>query len=166
LKAVALKFRDVAIARPHRGDDTGHQIVALCGQCHSPLGKDVGRDDPLAVRFPATNLTWSRCYLESGGTFDCLTCHSPHRDAEQGSAYYEAKCLSCHSSASARTTAQLSATAQSQPVLVCKVSPSSGCIPCHMPTIKTAIPHSVFVDHNIRVHPQKSAVPQAESAEK
>jgi tetratricopeptide (TPR) repeat protein len=166
LKAVALKFRDMAIARPHRGDGTGHQIVALCGQCHSPLGKDVGRDDPLAVRFPATNLTWSRCYLESGGTFDCLTCHSPHRNAEQGSAYYEAKCLSCHSSTAARITAQHSPTAQSQPGLVCKVSPGSGCIPCHMPKIKTAIPHSVFADHNIRVRPQKSAVPQAERAEK
>jgi Cytochrome c554 and c-prime len=156
LTAVALKFADMAIAQPGRG--TGQQVVGLCGECHTPLGQEVGRSDPLAVRFPATNMTWSRCYTESAGNLDCLTCHNPHRDAEKGAAFYEAKCLSCHSSTAAGISQQAGMANRVRATL-CTVSPSGGCLPCHMPVVKTAIPHTSFTDHNIRIRSQSDSSP-------
>jgi tetratricopeptide (TPR) repeat protein len=142
LKAVAAKLPDLAIARP--GPASGAQVVAVCAACHSPIGKQVTPANPIAVRYPGTTLTWSRCFRESGGTFDCVTCHDPHRDAETSRVHYESKCLSCHAK-----TAEHDRSDRSSP---CPVSPSRGCLPCHMPATKTAIPHSTFTDHYIRVH--------------
>ena len=157
LTAVALKFPDLAITQPGRG--TGQQVVSLCGQCHAPMGQEVGRSDPLAVRFPAVNFTWSRCYTESSGRINCLTCHNPHRDAEKGAAFYEARCLSCHSNAAAGASQQTGA-ADRVRATVCTVSPSGGCLPCHMPVVKTVIPHTSFTDHNIRIHSQSDSGPR------
>ncbi len=146
LTAVELKFSDPAIARPAPAG-SGAQVVALCAQCHSPLGKEVTRSHPVAVRFPGTTLSWSKCYTESKGTFDCLTCHNPHRNAEKSAAFYEKKCLACHSPLGASP-----AHSDGRPRISCSVSPNGGCLPCHMPTVKTAIPHSSFTDHEIRIH--------------
>jgi hypothetical protein len=150
LQAVKLQFPDLAIARPRFG--SAPQVIALCAQCHSPLGRGVARTDPVAARFPGTTLTWSRCYSNSGGLLDCLTCHSPHRDAETTPAYYEAKCLACHSTPTVSAGATPLSETDGSRRAVCSVSPIRGCLPCHMPTVKTPIPHSVFTDHDIRVH--------------
>ena len=138
LKAVAVKFPDLAIAQPRAA--SGAEVVGLCGQCHSPLSRSVSPTDPIAVRFPATTLTWSRCYTESAGGFDCRTCHDPHRDLATAPASYEAKCRSCHSKTSARDAR------------VCSVNANDGCVSCHMPKAKIEVPHAVFTDHHIRVH--------------
>lgn len=145
LAAVAVGFPDLAVARPRA--DSGAQVVALCGQCHAPFKREVTRTDPIAVRFPAVTLTWSRCYTESGGTFDCRTCHDPHRDAATTPAHYEARCLSCHTAPRPGGPKRV----------VCPVNPSRGCVACHMPRAKIEIPHSVFTDHHIRVHPAARA---------
>jgi tetratricopeptide (TPR) repeat protein len=149
LAAVALEFPDPAIARP--GPHAGAPVVALCAQCHSPLVKAVLKNDPIAVRFPGTTLTWSQCYTESGGTFGCLTCHDPHRNAEKSPAFYEAKCLECHANRAAAPSQRAGPPARHR-TTVCPVNPKEGCVPCHMPTVKTAIPHSTFTDHHIRIH--------------
>ena len=151
LQAVKLQFPDLAIARPRPGSSS--QVVALCAQCHSPLGREVTRTDPLAVRFPGTTLTWSQCYSKSGGSLDCLTCHSPHRDAEKTPAFYETKCLACHSASMVPAGANPASVAEGSRRAVCTVSPNGGCLPCHMPTVKTPIAHSSFTDHFIRAHP-------------
>ena len=78
LLAVAAKFPDLAIARPSLV--SGGPVVKLCGQCHSPLGRQVSPEESTAVRFQATTLTWSRCYSESDNALDCVTCHDPHRN--------------------------------------------------------------------------------------
>ena len=39
---------------------------------------------------------------------------------------------------------------------ICPVNPATGCISCHMPTVKGVIPHSPFTDHFIRVHRELS----------
>jgi tetratricopeptide (TPR) repeat protein len=152
---------DLAIARPTMA--TGPPIVELCAQCHSPRGHAVFRDDPTAIRFQGTTLTWSRCYSESNDALDCVTCHDPHRDASTSAAHYEAKCLECHS----RPSEQPPATGQAGPDrprprvrairdastrTSCPVSPSTGCIGCHMPAVGGVVPHSTFTDHFIRVH--------------
>lgn len=150
-------LRDMAIARPSL--TYGEPILKLCGQCHDPRKVDfeVTQSLETASRFQATTLSWSRCYTESQKSLDCVTCHSPHRDAETNHAHYEAKCLECHSGA-ARPKQPRSllhprdtAYTESPP---CPVQPKSGCIDCHMPKDRTPIPHSRFTDHYIRVHPE------------
>src|SRR5262249_13251981 len=97
----------------------------------------VSRSDPGAIRFQATTLTWSRCYTQSRDTLDCLTCHDPHRNAQTSPAFYESKCLDCHGP---------------QAPTRCPVNPRRDCIGCHMPTIRGAVPHAMFTDHDIRIH--------------
>jgi tetratricopeptide (TPR) repeat protein len=140
LKAVATKFSDLSIAQPRVA--SGAEVIALCGQCHSPFHRTLSPIDAVAPRFPATTLTWSRCYTESRGTFDCRTCHDPHRDLATSAAHYEAKCRSCHSASNTAT--------------VCTVDAQKGCVSCHMPKTKIGVPHAVFTDHHIRVHARDS----------
>lgn len=160
LLAIAAKFPDPAIARPNLA--SGARVVKICAQCHSPRGKTVSPDDPNAVRFQGTTLTWSRCYTESNDALDCVTCHDPHRNAVTSFSHYEARCLSCHGVAAdfaslpAVKTRRNDLAASPRRGAPCPVNPKSGCISCHMPTVKDVIPHSPFTDHFIRVHREPS----------
>jgi tetratricopeptide (TPR) repeat protein len=154
LLAIAAKFPDRAIARPSLA--SGTPIVNLCGQCHSPLGRKVSPDEPTAIRFQATTLTWSRCFTDSNDALDCLTCHDPHRNADQSTQTYESKCLLCHSGPDPAGISPSQRRKINLPDRVdrtrCPVNPKSGCIGCHMPTVTDVVPHSAFTDHFIRVH--------------
>jgi tetratricopeptide (TPR) repeat protein len=133
LAAVQGEFSDLAIARPRLARPA--EVVALCAGCHtSPSSMDP--DDPKAVRFQAPTFVRSRCYVESNEGFSCVTCHDPHQDAERSSAFYEAKCLACH---------------RPEGASVCRVDAEKGCLDCHMPRVKNAVPRTVFTDHHIRV---------------
>jgi tetratricopeptide (TPR) repeat protein len=136
LAAVEAKLDDLAIARAHHGK--AGEVVTICARCHSPRGVDVKRDDPASARFQTVSLTWSRCYTESAGVLDCLTCHNPHRDAATTPAHYEARCLSCHAAATPGKTP-------------CPVNPTRQCLSCHMPVVRDASPHTTFTDHYIRI---------------
>ncbi len=154
-----LQAIDPAIARPSMA--TGPEIVQLCSGCHSPRGREVLRDDPLAIRFQGTTLTWSRCYTESDGAMDCLTCHDPHRNASTSEEYYEARCLECHSRSLApsdipRHRPRRRSLRDVPTRTVCPVNPSTGCLGCHMPAVPGVVPHSTFTDHFIRVHKEES----------
>ncbi len=163
IKAIAARFPDPAIARPRLA--TAAQVVALCAGCHSPPFVGVTPAHPLAVRFPGTGLTWSRCYSESGGALSCVTCHDPHRDAETKPAYYESKCLSCHSAAKPSPPALPPVEKAGAP---CPVNPGRDCLSCHMPKTKTTIPHTLFTDHFIRVRrasdPAAAVLPRPHTA--
>jgi tetratricopeptide (TPR) repeat protein len=154
LLAVAVKFPDLAIARPSLA--SGTRIVNLCAQCHSPLGRTLSPDDPSSVRFQGTTLTWSRCFTESNDTLDCATCHNPHRNADKSIDHYESKCLSCHAVAGdagpSPPLGQKTIVAETMKRTICPVNPTRGCIGCHMPAVKDVVPHSTFTDHFIRVH--------------
>jgi tetratricopeptide (TPR) repeat protein len=161
LKAVELGLKlpdqspDLAIARPKLA--SAAQVVALCAQCHSPRGREVHPSDFDAVRFQATTLTWSRCYTESGGGLSCITCHDPHRNAETSAAFYESKCLACHGSPPPEKSSggeTPHATTRRAP---CPVNPANDCLKCHMPLNSTAVLHSTFSDHYIRVHKSADA---------
>lgn len=121
----------------------------------------VAPTDPLAPRFPAAGLTWSRCYIESRAAIDCLSCHDPHRDAETSRADYERKCLECHSgrpdTRQSGGIASSSSSSSSPPrVAACPIEPTRGCIDCHMPSAEKVISHTKFTDHYIRVRRDKT----------
>jgi tetratricopeptide (TPR) repeat protein len=146
---------DLAIARPSVA--SGAPIVALCSQCHSPRDKNllITPGAPDSVRFQGRTLTWSRCYSESGGQLDCVTCHDPHRDAETAPAAYVARCLACHGATGSKPSdpARRPQPTARAPRGTCPVQPEGNCIMCHMPKIKTPMAHAEFTDHFIRVHP-------------
>ncbi len=142
LIAVRSRFETLAIARPRLA--TAAQIMTLCGQCHQPPSS--GQASVSDVRFQAPRLSRGRCYQESDGRLSCVTCHDPHSDAQTSADYYVSRCLECHPSAQARPRST------DQPTWPpCPVSPNSGCLACHMPVLKDAVPRSVFTDHWIRV---------------
>jgi hypothetical protein len=145
---------DLAIARPAMA--RGEPVIQLCGQCHTRRSVDVTLEPPSTteVRFQGTTLPQSRCYRESGGKLDCVTCHNPHRDAETSSEYYEAKCLQCHGS---KTPASFPASKTGagdtfKARTTCPVESRSGCISCHMPKDKKSVANSEFTEHLISVH--------------
>jgi tetratricopeptide (TPR) repeat protein len=89
-------------------------------------------------------LLLSRCYLESKGRLECVTCHDPHVTvyrADRPADFFTSKCLGCHApSACTAPPASRRATA-----------PPDDCVQCHM---RKAEPddhgHARFTDHWIR----------------
>jgi tetratricopeptide (TPR) repeat protein len=169
LAAIAIGFADPAIAMPAQASPA--EINRLCSVCHSQhfaetvmLASRTSRD---WARFPSSTLPWSRCYIESGGTLSCVTCHDPHKNAETAPAYYEAKCLSCHAAPvdsrhAAPDPPQRADLAFRSP---CPVNPSRDCLNCHMPKVRHDWLHGSFTDHYIRVQGDSTAGPRAAIAQ-
>ena len=95
-------FADPAIVNPAEAPAEGR--LRVCGQCHSYHQESpLPRTDPFWIRFQGTTLPWSRCYTESNGSFDCMTCHDPHHDTDRSEPkHYTARCLTCHSAGPGR----------------------------------------------------------------
>jgi tetratricopeptide (TPR) repeat protein len=156
LAAVAAGSSDPAIVNPALASP---RAVAenQCNLCHI-LDRNYQRDDrenPYWIRSQGVGWMWSRCNTESGEAFGCVTCHNPHRGArETTTAQYEAKCLACHSAATAHPPtgperpARVTAKSGSR---VCPVDPARGCIQCHMPVVRTDSSHLDLTDHYIRI---------------
>ena len=117
-------------------------------------------EDPSYVRSPGVTLTFSRCYTESDGGMSCLTCHDPHRDAEQSAAFYEAKCLALPLATAApsgeRRPPAHDRAARPAGRPICPVNPTKDCLDCHMPKVPVAVLHTSLTDHYIRVHDEQA----------
>jgi hypothetical protein len=150
------------------------QRMAVCMQCHLGDAAETARvprrgrepesfrpgrplsDLVVPFRFAESNanafgtasqgdrLMLSRCYTESDGRLDCLTCHNPHVSAyheERPEDLFRKQCLRCH---------QTDACA-APPETRRQTAPPDDCIACHM---RRAEPHdlrpALFTDHWIR----------------
>jgi tetratricopeptide (TPR) repeat protein len=157
LHAVESKLSDLAIVNPATAPAEGR--IRICGQCHSNHQESpIPHSDPYWLRFQGTTIAWSRCYTESSGSLDCMTCHNPHHDTDRTSAHHDARCLTCHSGQPAETKDARSGTAKRRNerafrASMCPVNSATGCVGCHMPSVPIAPLHATFTDHYIRVHP-------------
>lgn len=90
----------------------------------------------------ADRMIQSRCYLESNGKMECLTCHNPHISVyENPKGSFRDNCMICHDrEACTAPSAQRSST-----------DPTDDCVACHM---RRAEPndrkYAIFTDHWIR----------------
>lgn len=123
------------------------KLNELCGRCHR-TEKDITPDKvAMTQRFEPYGLMKSRCFLESGDTLSCSTCHDPHTDVSTDQKGYEKACLTCHAPASGFGPADPKRKA-------CPVNPRSGCIPCHMPKRKLTIDQPfTMAEHYIQANP-------------
>ncbi|MDE3181117.1 MAG: tetratricopeptide repeat protein [Acidobacteriota bacterium] len=105
-----------------------------------PFTRQSPPQDPLLQQY--TQMVLSKCYRASGEKMTCITCHNPHFQptAAEVPAYYQKKCLACHTEASCK----LSLAERRQN------SPPDNCIGCHMPRQGLQkISHSSLTNHRI-----------------
>ena len=77
-------------------------------------------------------LALSQCKLPTGEALSCTTCHNPHAEPANSSAFFNPKCQACHIQ---------------KP---CKQSVQTDCIQCHMPKASgRGVDHSSYTDHSI-----------------
>jgi hypothetical protein len=110
-----------------------------------------GQQDLLEHHF---SIKLSKCYSETGGRLNCLTCHDPHSipARENVSAYYRRKCLTCHEAAACKLP-------QTQRM---SKGISNNCVLCHMPKRNVGmIAHSALTNHRIVARPDEPLPPGA-----
>jgi len=103
-------------------------------------------------------LLLSRCFRESGGRLECVSCHDPHVTvyrADRPADFFTSKCKECHDPGACRGT----------PAARQATSPPDDCVACHM---RKAVPddhnHALFTDHWIRGRIDEPARPRASLA--
>jgi hypothetical protein len=149
LKAVDAGFAQLAIARPRLAAPS--ERLKLCATCHSADGS-IPPSDPRFLRFHGTTFPYSRCVTESGGRFDCVACHDPHKNAETQPAYYEARCLACHGERKPSQGKLEALRLEAVDARRCPVNSTGACLSCHMPRVENVMPFTTLTDHHIRIH--------------
>lgn len=119
----------------HQGGDTR---ILQPGKTYSDFKPGTPLNQTIAIfKLPAKNssdllehhsaMRLSRCYRESEGRMNCLTCHDPH-----SSVNYNARCEGCHA-------AKIHA-----------VRVGGDCVSCHMPKRSvTQVAHAALTNHRI-----------------
>ena len=123
------------------------ETTNFCGQCHRTLEDVLFLKQPEidTVRFQPYRLTLSKCYDLRDPRIGCLACHDPHEELKTETAYYDGKCLACHSGGKPGARP-------------CRVS-KKDCTDCHMPKIELPGGHHKFADHTIRIVKTETARP-------
>jgi len=93
------------------------------------------------VRFQPYRIFHSKCYSDDRN-ISCTACHNPHEPLREDAAYYDKRCLECHS---LRNKTAKAGDGKSCPVA------DKECTSCHMPKIEIKAAHFKFTDHYIRV---------------
>jgi cytochrome c peroxidase len=94
------------------------------------------------VRFQPYRIFNSKCYSDDR-KISCIACHNPHEPLREDPAYYDKRCLECHSLRD--KTAKAGGDGRSCPVA------DKNCASCHMPKVEIPGAHFKFTDHYIRV---------------
>lgn len=105
-----------------------------------------GYEEPLESVYNVTGqvdrFVRSKCYTESDGRFECLTCHNPHVSIyreDRPADYFKTKCMQCHG---------VEACGESHGAREVR---GDDCVSCHMRKAEpTDHPHVELVDHWIR----------------
>ncbi|MFT5285223.1 MAG: tetratricopeptide (TPR) repeat protein [Planctomycetota bacterium] len=103
-------------------------------------------EDRFEINHHAYRLMQSPCFVESEGSMNCVTCHSPHSrpTIEERPAYYRRKCMQCHEVDSCSFEGRLDA----------HEVESNDCAGCHMPERRTQdVVLATATDHLIRRAP-------------
>ena len=157
--------KDLTIVNP-RHLEPGLRM-AVCEQCHLLSDHRVDRLDrdtfdyrpglPLAAFFAVygrseergnaavgqvEQMKASRCYRESDGRLDCVSCHDPHQvpPPQEKTSYFRQRCLECHEQSGCKLT-KADRLAQTR---------DDNCVQCHMPRSKSVdIVHTATTDHRI-----------------
>jgi hypothetical protein len=186
MKSGKIEQGRAAIFNPRRLNATAS--VDFCGACHRTwadviLGEQTLRG-VMNVRFQPYRLEDSKCWRNSKGDsrLACVACHNPHEQLNQDASSYDAKCLTCHSSATAASASTTENSATTSPKnsavnfvektaampldkshanATPKICPQSksNCISCHMPQIEVPTVHATFFDHHIRIVRPNSTYP-------
>jgi hypothetical protein len=116
----------------------------FCGQCHRTWQSAVRNHwhGPSDVRFQPYRLANSRCFVGNDQRISCMACHDSHQPVNEDAAFYDSKCLACHTESKRSSTSFAMET--------CKVS-KTNCVSCHMPKVALPGGHAVFTDHMIRI---------------
>jgi Zn finger protein HypA/HybF involved in hydrogenase expression len=93
------------------------------------------------VRFQPYRIFHSKCYSDDRN-ISCTACHDPHEPLREDAAYYDKRCLQCHS---LRDKSVKAGDGKSCPVA------DKDCTSCHMPKVEIKAAHFSFTDHYIRV---------------
>ncbi|MEK7832194.1 MAG: multiheme c-type cytochrome [Acidobacteriota bacterium] len=127
------------------GDDITQNV---CGKCHRSVDDVIEMPNRAGinnVRFQPYRIFHSRCY-SADRRIGCTACHDPHGDLEVSPAFYDAKCLACHTTKTEKATA---ATTE-RSARACPTGKNK-CTDCHMPKIDLPGAHFKFTDHRIRI---------------
>ena len=138
------RLADLHIFNPGRLRDG--DLNDFCGSCHRTASDVAALNVAGAktVRFQSYRLFLSRCFLMSNESLSCVTCHNPHQPLEPNEAFYDSKCLACHS------LTKNSASRAHQDAVRCPVG-RRNCATCHMPKVALPGGHYKFADHDIRI---------------
>lgn len=101
-------------------------------------------EDQFIMASHVDRLSLSKCFLQSDGKLNCISCHNPHISVKAtNTAKFNATCVGCHN-----TPEQPKCTADEQTLY----EAGNNCVQCHMPVSgSTDIPHVSVHDHYIRI---------------
>ena len=123
------------------GDELSQQFCASChrGSDEFSLLRSMEINN---VRFQPYRIFHSKCYSDDRN-ISCIACHNPHEPLREDPAYYDKRCLECHSLRN--KSANTGGDEKSCPVA------DKNCTSCHMPKVEVKAAHFKFTDHYIRI---------------
>lgn len=91
----------------------------------------------------------SQCFIQSKGTFGCISCHDPHRSPKEENRveFFRSKCIACHQQGDQQEpTCNLPLAERKQK------SEQDSCIQCHMPKLGAGdVAHTAQTDHRVHI---------------